>query len=160
MERVNKILVDSTYLMYVKKIQEAEKQRVFGHHDLVHFLDVARIAMILNISENYSQDKEMIYTAALLHDIGRWMEYESGVPHEQASVQLAPEIMRKCGYKEDEISEVLTAIGNHRNELIQSEISLSGLIYRADKLSRPCYICEQEKDCHRKVDKKNMKLLW
>lgn len=159
MERVNKILSNDQYKEYIEKNSKAEAQRRFCHHNIGHFLDVARIASILNYSEDYRQEQETIYAAALLHDIGRWMQYEDGTPHEKASAGLAPEILVSSGFSDDEIGRILAAISNHRNVGIKEEKSLSGLLYRADKLSRPCFACKMEKECNWKNDKKNLRLL-
>ena len=96
--------------------------------------------------------------AALLHDIGRWQEYENGVRHELASAQLAPNILEECGFSEDEIEKIVYAIMNHRNKEIAEDISLAGFIYRADKKSRPCYFCEAESECDWSVTKKNLEI--
>lgn len=159
MERVNRILSNELYREYLEKNNQAEAQRRFCHHNIEHFLDVARIASILNYSEDYRQEEEIIYAAALLHDIGRWVQYEDGTPHEKASAKLAPEILDACGFLGDETDRILAAIGNHRNAKIREEKSLSGLLYRADKLSRPCFACRMEKECNWKNDKKNLRLL-
>lgn len=158
MERINRILKNDLYQVYLAKNNKAEASRRFCHHNIGHFLDVARIAMILNLEEGYEQEKEIIYAAALLHDIGRWMQYEDDTPHEKASVRLAPEILADCGFSEEERERILAAIGNHRNAEVKGEKSLSGLLYRADKLSRPCFACEMENECDWKKDKKNLKL--
>lgn len=159
MERINRILENDLYQEYLERNKQAEAQRRFCHHNMGHFLDVARIAMILNIEDNYGQSKEMIYGAALLHDIGRWVQYEDETPHEQASVKLAPQILLSCGFSKEEAEEILTAIINHRNADVRQNKSLSGLLYRADKLSRPCFACDMEKECNWKTNKKNLKLL-
>lgn len=159
MERINRILGNDLYQEYLERNKQAEAQRRFCHHNMGHFLDVARIAMILNIEDNYGQSKEMIYGAALLHDIGRWVQYEDETPHEQASVKLAPQILLSCGFSKEEAEEILTAIINHRNADVRQNKSLSGLLYRADKLSRPCFACDMEKECNWKTNKKNLKLL-
>lgn len=159
MERVNRILTSSLYQVYLNKINMAEAERRFCHHNMGHFLDVARIACILNGEEGYGQEREIIYAAALLHDIGRWMQYENDTPHEKASAHLAPEILSESGFTAEESDRILKAIVNHRNELIKDEKSLSGLLYRADKYSRPCFACGMEKECNWKKGKKNLKLL-
>lgn len=158
MERVNRILRLQTYREYLEKNNRAEAERRFCHHNMGHFLDVARIAFILNQREGYEQEQELIYAAALLHDIGSWMQYEQGVPHEQASAALAPEILGACGFSQEEERTIVKAIENHRNAGVKEEKSLSGLLYRADKYSRPCFACEMEKACDWKKDKKNLKL--
>ena len=160
MERVNRILVHPMYREYLARNERAEASRRFCHHHMGHFLDVARIAVILNITENYGLSKELIYAAALLHDIGRWMQYKDDTPHEQASAMLAPDILKECGFTQQECAMILQAIENHRNMQIREEKTLSGLLYRADKLSRPCYACKMEKECSWKRDKKNLDLLW
>ncbi len=159
MERVNRILENQKYREYLDKNEKAEAERRFCHHNMGHFLDVARLAAILNLEEEYGQDKELIYAAALLHDIGRWMQYEDGTPHEEASGALAPEILVACGFSQQEKEAVWLAIINHRNAQVKDEKSLSGLLYRADKLSRSCFSCKMEKECSWKQDKKNMRLV-
>ena len=42
-----------------------------------HLLDVARLAWIFNLEANQEISKERIYAAALLHDIGRHIQYET-----------------------------------------------------------------------------------
>lgn len=159
MERVNRILTSSLYQEYLKKNDLAEASRRFCHHNMGHFLDVARIASILNEKEDYGQEQEIIYAAALLHDIGRWRQYEDGTPHEKASADLSPAILKESGFDDEESSRILAAIVSHRNAAVKEEKSLSGLLYRADKYSRPCYVCEMEKHCDWKKEKKNLKLL-
>ena len=46
--RVNEILSDARYMQLVQEIEELEKDRIFCRHGFEHFLNVARIACILN----------------------------------------------------------------------------------------------------------------
>ena len=92
MKRVNKILENSTYQEYIRKNKAAEVDRIFCCHNMEHFLDVARIAQIINLEEKLELSKELIYATALLHDIGRHVQYEDGTPHEVASAKLAENI--------------------------------------------------------------------
>ncbi len=158
MERVNRILKQDLYQDYLKKNNLAEKERQFCRHNMVHFLDVARIAMILNQKENYGIEPEMIYAAALLHDIGRWKQYLDGTPHEMASAELASEILFQSGFDSEETNVIIAAIKSHRDLGIREEKSLRGLLYRADKASRPCFACEMEKECNWKNERKNLLL--
>lgn len=160
MERVNKILCHRLYKDYLEKNKAAEAERKFCHHDMGHFLDVARLATIFNLKEKLEISEEIIYAAALLHDIGRWQQYESGIPHEKASAALAPEILLDCGFSETEAGQILSAILNHRNAEIKQELSLDGILYRADKMSRGCYFCEAEPECNWKGNHKNRELIY
>lgn len=138
----------------------AEEGRRFCHHDMGHFLDVARLAMIFALQEGQPLPEEMIYAAALLHDIGRWRQYEDGTPHEKASALLAPEILAESGFTKEEIEQILSAILNHRNAAVKKDRTLDGILYRADKMSRSCFCCEAEKECDWKGDKKNFTLQY
>lgn len=159
-ERVNRILEHASYKEYVRRNEKAEAGRGFCRHDMVHFLDVARIAMILKLKEEQRTEEELIYAAALLHDIGRHVQYEDGTPHEEASAVLAAPILEDCGFGDKETSVILNAIVSHRNPQTASQAGLSGLLYRADKLSRSCFCCKAEEECDWKKDKKNMRLIW
>ena len=85
MERVNRILSHPLYREYYGKLERLEKDRKFCRHQMGHLLDVARIACIRNLEEGLGLDKEIIYAAAVLHDIGKSLQYEKKIPHETAS---------------------------------------------------------------------------
>lgn len=138
----------------------AEADRRFCRHDMVHFLDVARIAMIINLEEKMGIPEDLIYGAALLHDIGKYRQYEEGVPHEQASALIAPEILRDCGFDEKETNVIKDAILQHRNSGMIPERSLRGVLYRADKASRPCFACKAAENCNWKEGRKNKNIIY
>lgn len=160
MERINRILNHEKYQKYLAENEREEASRPFCRHNMGHFLDVARLAVILNETEGYGAEKEWIYAAALLHDIGRWVQYREGTPHEKASAALSGEILTECGFDNGEKDRILEAILAHRNAAVRDEKNLSGLLYRADKLSRPCYACKAESECDWKQDNKNKELIW
>lgn len=159
MERIQAIIKHPLYKEYTEKIKEWEKDRPFCRHDYVHFLNVARLAMIIKLKEQIDISEELIYAAALLHDIGRHIQYETGNDHAIASGRLAPPILKAAGYSEKEADMIVEAIVNHRNEKVKEEKNLNGLLYRADKLSRECYFCEASGLCDWKEGKKNKKLI-
>ena len=76
MERLNYILNDEKYLYYLNRNKTFEKGRKFCKHNLKHFLDVARIAQVINLEENMGFEKEIIYVTAILHDIGKSFQYD------------------------------------------------------------------------------------
>lgn len=160
MERVNKILNHDLYKEYLERNEQAEAERRFCRHNVGHLLDVARIGMLFNLTEAYGLPEELVYAAALLHDIGRFRQYEDGTPHERASAQLAPQILRECGFDDNETDVIIEAIGNHRNAAVLEERNLNGLLYRADKASRACYICAAAQECNWNGRKKNQDLIW
>ena len=160
MDRVDLILENPKYQEYIDKIKQAEEKRIFCLHNMNHFLDVARIAYIMNLEENLQISKELIYATALLHDIGRFQQYEDGTPHEKASALLAPEILAETGFEEHEQAEILRAIREHRNRDVAEEKNLTSIIYRADKASRACFACKAESQCDWENSKKNMRVKY
>ena len=159
MERIQRILSNTAYRENLDKNRAAEEGRRFCCHNMGHFLDVARIAWIWNLEEGLGIDRELIYASALLHDIGRHVQYGNGTPHEEASAAIAPDILRDCGFDDAEVELILAAVLSHRNEEVMQENNLRGLLYRADKASRACFACEAEKDCSWKNGKKNMRVV-
>ncbi len=155
MELYNKIITNPKYKEYVKSLEKAEEKRKYCKHGLAHFLDVARIAYIENLEKGYGISKDYIYVTALLHDIGRLDSSEEYDNHEEASVVMAEEMLREAGASQEIISEITAAVFNHGNRYIKDEISLSGLIYRADKLSRNCLFCDSFDGCNWPIERKN-----
>lgn len=160
MKRVNEILNHDLFLEHLYANERAEAERKFCHHDMVHFLDVARIGEIINQEEGLGLNREWIYAAALLHDCGKHVQYERGTPHELASAEIAPEILRECGFDNLETDVIIDAIRSHRDGQVVSEPNLKGVLYRADKASRACFACKAERDCNWKNDKKNMSIKY
>ena len=102
MDRVNRIWRHPVYQEHYKKIQELESERIFCRHTPEHFLDVARLmyiyalarlAWIENLEQQLGLEKEHVYAAALLHDIGRAQQYQYNIPHDIAGVEIAREIL-------------------------------------------------------------------
>lgn len=145
MERFNGILQDESFKEQVAWIEEREKDRIFCRHDLAHFLDVARIAYILSLEDELYIGKELIYTTGILHDLGRWVEYDTGADHAVESRRIAKDFLDHHGYTSEEQDLILSAIGNHR--IRDAARPFDALFYRADKLSRPCLSCPSRPQC-------------
>lgn len=160
MERIDKILKHDLFIDNINKNMSAEKNRIFCRHDMTHFLDVARICRIINAEEGLGVEVELIYAAALLHDIGKHLQYTKGIPHELASARLALSILEDCGFDGKETDVIIDAICGHRDEGSADEKNLKGILYRADKLSRACFCCPAESECNWKGDKKNLRLQY
>uniref|UniRef100_UPI004057B2ED HD domain-containing protein n=1 Tax=Acetatifactor sp. TaxID=1872090 RepID=UPI004057B2ED len=160
MERVDKILKHDLFVYHLRANEAAEAQRCFCRHNMVHFLDVARIGMIMNLEEGLAVPKEWIYAAALLHDMGKHIQYENGTPHEITGGEIAPQILRDCDFDEKETDIIVDAILSHRDGNIAAEHSLKGILYRADKASRACFACEAERECNWKDGKKNLQIRY
>ncbi len=156
-DRINQIWSHPLYQEQYLLLQECEKTRIFCGHSLEHFLAVGRLMWIYNLEEEASLSKELIYAAALLHDIGRGLQYRDGIPHDRAGIMLAEKILPECGFQQEEIRPVLTAIGEHRQSGKGSQTDrLGAYLYRADKACRNCMVCPAEKECNWSEEKKNL----
>ena len=142
MENINIILNNKEYKQALEKLSEYERNREFCNHTIEHFMDVSRIAYIMVLEEKLNVSKEVIYAIGLLHDIGRVKQYEEGIHHDIASVEMSKEILKETSFTDEEINIILNGIANHRKE---SDNKLEEIIYKADKLSRQCFNCKAEK---------------
>lgn len=146
----------------LQRLRELEKDRIFCRHQMGHLLDVARIAYILNLEMNLGISRDMVYAAALLHDIGKSRQYEAGIPHEAAGEKLAAQILadmpKEASFTEEEQRQILTAIRGHRRLRDHAE-PLERLLYHGDKMSRACFSCSASAQCNWDADKKNMEIL-
>lgn len=158
MDRANKIMNHPVYKEHLKKIAEHEVKRIYCRHDLVHFLDVSRIAWILAMEEETKTDKEVVYACGLLHDIGRWIQYETKADHATESARLCVEILEESGFDAKEISMIREAIFHHRVKDEEST-GLVSILFRADKYSRRCYDCPEIDGCKR-FKNGEMPYLW
>lgn len=159
MDRVNRILFNDKYCRLMAVIKDKERDRIFCRHGLDHCFDVARIAYIMCLEEDMGIEKEYIYAAALLHDIGRADPEESGVQHHLLSVELAGEILRECGFDERDTDMICDAIGSHNTDG-DTRKGLSYILYRADKQSRNCFDCTASDECYWPDAERNLKIRY
>ena len=157
MNNIDAIMNNKLYREALEKLSEYERDREFCNHTIEHFIDVSRIAYIMALEENLSVSKEVIYAIGLLHDIGRVRQYEEGIHHDIASVEMSKEILKETSFTDEEINIILNGIANHRKE---SDNKLEEIIYKADKLSRQCFNCKAEKECYWSSEKKNFKITY
>lgn len=163
MKRVETLLANPVFEAYIAKNAENEKDRKFCRHGFQHLVDVARITYILMLENgdiekftmtnnlNRRTAKELIYAAALLHDIGRWKEYETGQDHAILSAELAVDILAETGFSQIESGLITAAILEHRRRT--EEMSFLGhYLFNADKLSRICFRCDAACDCYKFED--------
>lgn len=160
MNRVNQILFHPKYQYALEQNGIWERERKFCRHGIEHFLDVARLAYIESLEQGLEVKKDVIYAAALLHDIGRYQQYASEIPHEKASADLADEILPECSFSQEEQAQIREAILGHRGKEDREDSSskLNSLLYRADKRSRNCFACAAREECKWPADKMNMEI--
>lgn len=156
MKRIDDVLANATFQEHLSRINEAETDRIYCLHGIEHLLDVARISYIINLEDGLGYGKDVVYAMALLHDIGRNLEYQQGMSHHEVGGDMAYEILKKSSFDEEECQMICQAIKKH-NELQvgEDEKSLNYLLYKADKLSRNCFNCKAYDSCYWEESKKN-----
>jgi len=155
MDRVNKILADPEFSDYLQRISKAEEDRVFCSHHFEHLLATARLTWILLLEEGLPYiSREIAYAAGLLHDLGRWHEYQQGGDHALYSAEIAEPFLQKAGFSDTESRLIIKAIKQHgdskNNNKHKSPLSIA--LNRADKYSRLCFQCSVREQC-KKFDK-------
>lgn len=163
-QRVGRILADGVYRHCLEQNAAREVDRPFCHHDFQHMLDVARICYILMVEGNRSKEfikrhrlnthqaaKEVIYAAGLLHNIGRWQQYDNGEDHASAGARYARPVLERAGFCPHEIEVITRAIASHRHGGPEGGL-LGRLLCRADDLARPCATCAA-RDNYYKVER-------
>lgn len=146
----NRIIENDLFKKTMKTIEEKEKNRIFCRHSIDHCLDVARIAYILTLENNLNINKDIIYSAALLHDTGRAFDDRD---HDIKGAELAEKILIQCGYINN-ITEIKNAILNHRKSSASLN-NLSDILSKADKLSRRCFDCKAKQKCYWSEERRN-----
>lgn len=160
MDRVNAILQHPEFRRCMEELLVWERDRVWCGHGWMHLLDTARLAWIFNLEGELGLDRDVVYAAALLHDVGRSEQYESGIPHAQAGARIAEPILADCGFAVEERGEILYAIASHSKRELSRKTVLADLLYRADKASRACFACPVEPACDWPSGKKNKELRY
>ncbi|WP_395879548.1 HD domain-containing protein [Desulfallas sp. Bu1-1] len=163
LRRVDRILNDPCYRKCLERNAACEATRRFCRHDLQHMLDVSRITYMLVLEDGGLGEgaaaqgvagnspaavKEIIYAAGLLHDMGRWREYETGEDHAAAGARLAGPVLDRAGFDAVERKIITTAIREHRTKGGEAS-RLGQYLRRADDLSRPCSFCPARADCYK-----------
>lgn len=160
MRRIDDIVQNQQYIQCCLLNEKAEVNREFCRHGIDHALAVARISYILALEKNIMIQKDVIYAAALLHDIGRALQYSQKLSHHEEGARIAGEILEQCGYTQEEIGMIAEAIQAHKIEEMSTSNPLKSILYRADKLSRECYLCKVTDKCYWSEDMKNKNITY
>lgn len=150
MSRINQILDNEDYISYMDKIEELERERLFCKHGFEHGLNVARIAYAYLLEKGKLHfSKECVYAAAFLHDIGRWIEYETGEDHAEASARLALPLLEASNFCPKDIQLILQGIREHRRHPEDNLTLLGAALALADDWARDCRRCSVQALCYK-----------
>jgi uncharacterized protein len=104
-----------------------------GAHTLDHTTRVYNLCM--KIGKELDANLRVLGAAALLHDVGRPREDETGISHSILSGEMGRGVLSESGFTDIEIDQVVEAIRTHRFSEGLEPYSLEGRILSdADKL--------------------------
>ncbi|MEL1134807.1 HD domain-containing protein [Desulfitobacterium sp. THU1] len=161
MPRVNLIIQHQSYEDYCRKNTQAEENRIYCRHGSDHGLTVSRIAYLylleklleVGVQDRQEQmpeiDKEIVYAAGLLHDIGRWVEYETQEDHALVSARISLPILRDCGFSSTEVEMIALGILEHRLSPDKTSSPLGQALALADDWARDCKNCPSQETCYK-----------
>lgn len=179
LDRINGIINNPEFQDWIVANNQAEYGSEYCRHGLEHAFDVARIAYELWLdSKGNPLAKDIVYAAALLHDIGYWSKFENlheehdnddcdcgchNHDHQkeeqetpaQVAAALAEDILFDAGYHPAVIAEIQKAILNMETEKGEG---LSVILRKANQLSRPCFLCPMRENCGK--EHKNVRLVY
>ena len=96
---------------YIQKADEALAALGYTEHSFAHVGKVAKEAREILLTLGYSpREAELAEIAGWLHDIGNVI---NRVDHAQSGAVMAFRILDKLGAEAEEISTIISAIGNH-----------------------------------------------
>lgn len=159
MDLAYQIMQHPKFIEYINLNKACEVERSFCRHDLQHAVDVARVAYIISLESKYDLSKEIIYAAALLHDIAKWKQYREKLDHAAEGAVLAREILEDLNCNKKDTEMILDAIRSHRIKG-KGTSPLSIVLYAGDKSCRPCIDCSMVKECDWYTDGKKPELLY
>ena len=116
---------------YIKKADESLLALGFTEHSFAHVSMVAAgCKYILETMDYPARLTELARIAAYLHDIGNLV---NRVDHSQSGAVMAFRILDKLGMDPEEISEIVTAIGNHDEGTGKPVSPMAAALILADK---------------------------
>ena len=116
---------------YIRKANESLAALGFTEHSFAHVGIVAANAKYILQTLGYPEREiELVQIAAHLHDIGNLV---NRVDHSQSGAVMAFRILDNLGMPPDEISEIVTAIGNHDEGTGRPVSPMAAALILADK---------------------------
>ena len=107
--------------------------RASGSHGYDHVVRVTRLCELIAARED--ADMAILIPAALLHDIARPIEDETGTPHEIEGARIAECFLQEIHYEENLIPAIIHAIRVHRySSDARPETVEARILSDADKL--------------------------
>jgi uncharacterized protein len=124
------VILEKKVNSFIKDVFKESKQ---GAHTYDHSKRVYTLA--IRIGKNLDANLRILGIAALLHDVGRPFEKETGISHAIQSGEMSKHILKELGFSKSEIDQIKGVIRTHRFSENLEPTTLEGKILSdADKL--------------------------
>ena len=121
--------------MWKSKLLEFVKHFTHPAWGTTHFQRVYELAIVLVEKQNLDVDRDSLFAAAYLHDIGAFEPYrQEGKDHSEVAIENCSEILLSIGFPEDKIDLVKDIIKSHMFYAKPSNIKESIIFHDADTL--------------------------
>lgn len=128
---VEQVRNNSQVRTYIRKADEALAALGYTEHSFAHVGKVAKEAREILLTLGYSsREAELAEIAGWLHDIGNVI---NRVDHAQSGAVMAFRILDKLGAEAEEISTIISAIGNHDESTAYPVNPIAAALILADK---------------------------
>lgn len=125
------IIADESIKTYIKKADESLQALGFTEHSFAHVMKVSENAAYILRTMGYSEhDVEVAKIAGYLHDIGNLI---NRVDHSQSGAIMAFRLLDHMDMTAEDISTIVTAIGNHDEGTGVPVNAVSAALIIADK---------------------------
>lgn len=125
------VLEDKDIKIYIQKADESLKELGYTEHSFTHVIKVAESASYILRELGYSEREiELAKIAGYLHDIGNVV---NRIDHAQSGAVMAFRILDRLGADAEDISTIITAIGNHDENTAYPVNAVAAALILADK---------------------------
>lgn len=128
---VEEVMQNHKVCTYIERADESLTALGYTEHSYAHVSLVAKKAKeILEVMGYPQRDAELAEIAGFLHDIGNVI---NRVEHAQSGAVMAFRILDEIGFNPEEISTIITAIGNHDESTAFPVNPVAAALILADK---------------------------
>lgn len=151
---IDEVKLNHKVRIYIERADESLSALGYTEHSFAHVSLVAERAKEILLNMGYPErEAELAEIAGYLHDIGNVI---NRVEHAQSGAVMAFRILDEMGFDADEVSTIITAIGNHDESTAYPVNPVAAALILADKCdvrrSRVRVKDQQKFDIHDRVN--------
>ncbi len=128
---IEEVKNDSEVIAFIARADKVMEEIGYTEHGYRHADLVSKIAFNILDRLGYSQrEAELAEIAGYLHDIGNLVNRKN---HYLVGAKISGDILKRLGMEPDEVSQIMSAIGNHEEESGSAIDAITAALILADK---------------------------